>query len=64
MPRQRPQRGHLSWAALRGQFGQEYADPKKFKRKFLAAEQKAEKGLGTGAGFADGNAAVTLAAAL
>ena len=31
----------LSWAALREQFGQEYADPKNFKRKFLGALEKA-----------------------
>jgi hypothetical protein len=31
----------LSWAALKGQFGQEYADTKNFKRKFLGALQKA-----------------------
>ncbi len=31
----------LSWAALKGQFGQEYADTKNFKRKFLGAMQKA-----------------------
>ncbi len=31
----------LSWATLKGQFGQEYADTKNFKRKFLGALQKA-----------------------
>ncbi len=31
----------LSWAALKGQFGQEYADTKNFKRKFIGALQKA-----------------------
>ena len=31
----------LSWAALKGQFGQEYADTKNFKRKFLGALHKA-----------------------
>ncbi len=31
----------LSWAALKGQFGQEYADTKNFKRKFLGAVKKA-----------------------
>ena len=31
----------LPWAALREQFGQEYADPKNFKRKFLGALEKA-----------------------
>ena len=31
----------LSWAALKGQFGQEYADTKNFKRKFMGALQKA-----------------------
>lgn len=31
----------LSWAALKGQFGQEYADTKNFKRKFMGAVQKA-----------------------
>lgn len=31
----------LSWAALKSQFGQEYADTKNFKRKFLGALQKA-----------------------
>ena len=31
----------LSWAALKGQFGQEYADTKNFKRKFLGALKKA-----------------------
>jgi hypothetical protein len=31
----------LSWAALKGQFGQEYADTKNFKRKFLGALRKA-----------------------
>lgn len=33
----------LSWAALKGQFGQEYADTKNFKRKFLGAVQKAKQ---------------------
>lgn len=32
----------LSWAALKGQFGQEYADTKNFKRKFLGALKKAK----------------------
>jgi replication initiator protein len=31
----------LSWAALKGQFGQEYADTQNFKRKFLGALRKA-----------------------
>jgi hypothetical protein len=31
----------LSWAALKGQFGQEYADTKNFKRKFMGALRKA-----------------------
>jgi hypothetical protein len=31
----------LSWGALKGQFGQEYADTKNFKRKFLGAVKKA-----------------------
>jgi hypothetical protein len=31
----------LSWGALKGQFGQEYADSKNFKRKFQEALQKA-----------------------
>jgi hypothetical protein len=31
----------LSWAALKGQFGQEYADTANFKRKFLGALRKA-----------------------
>jgi hypothetical protein len=31
----------LSWAALKGQFGQEYADTKNFKRKFIGALDKA-----------------------
>jgi hypothetical protein len=31
----------LSWSALKGQFGQEYADTKNFKRKFLGAVNKA-----------------------
>jgi hypothetical protein len=31
----------VSWAALKGQFGQEYADTKNFKRKFLGALRKA-----------------------
>ena len=31
----------VSWAALKQQFGQEYADTKNFKRKFLGALRKA-----------------------
>jgi hypothetical protein len=31
----------LSWAALKGQFGQEYSDTKNFKRKFMGALRKA-----------------------
>ena len=31
----------LSWAALKGQFGQEYADTRNFKRKFQGALKKA-----------------------
>jgi hypothetical protein len=31
----------VSWAALREQFGQEYSDPKNFRRKFTGALQKA-----------------------
>ena len=31
----------VSWAALKGQFGQEYADTKNFKRRFLGALKKA-----------------------
>jgi Plasmid encoded RepA protein len=33
----------LSWATLKGQFGQEYADTKNFTRKFLGALQKATR---------------------
>jgi hypothetical protein len=33
----------LSWAALKGQFGQEYRDTKNFKREFAGALQKAAK---------------------
>jgi Plasmid encoded RepA protein len=36
-----PEGVRLSWAALKGQFGQEYADTANFKRKFLGALRKA-----------------------